>query len=117
MQTVPSDPAFTDAAKGSVTVTAALQFEVFPLASVTVTVTVETPRSAQVKEDLLSVTEATEQLSVGGLARTLAGTIEALPEASRDTVALMHETAGASVSFTVTVNEQVEIIPSASVEV
>ena len=117
MQTVPSDPALTDAGKGSVTVTAASQFAVLPLASVTVIVTVETPRSAQVKADLLSVTEDTEQLSVGGPARTLAGTMVALPEASRVTVALMHETAGDSVSFTVTVKEQVEIIPSASVEV
>src|SRR5665647_3258951 len=102
MHTVPSDPAFTEAGKGSAKVTVALQFELLSLASVTVTVTVEVPRSAQVKADRLRVTVATEQLSVGAPERTLAGTIEALPVASRLTVALTHETTGDSVSFTVT---------------
>jgi hypothetical protein len=117
MHTVPSGPAFTDAGKGSATVTVELQFELLPLASVTVTVTVEAPRSAQVKADRLRITEATEQLSVGGPERTEAGTMVALPDASRVTVVLTHETTGASVSFTVTVNVQVETMPSASVEV
>ena len=117
MQVMPSAPAFTDAVKGSATVTTELHVEIFPLASVTVTVTVTGPRSAQVKDDLLRVVEATEQLSVGNPERRSAATMEALPEASSETDLLIHDTTGGSVSFTVTVKEQVETKPSASVEV
>jgi len=117
MQAMPSGPAFSEAAKGSTTVTIELHVEIFPLPSVTVTVTVTVPMSAQVKDDRLRVVEATEQLSVGNPERRSAATMETLPEASSDTVLLTHVTTGSSVSLTVTVNEQVDTIPSASVEV
>jgi hypothetical protein len=117
MQTVSSGPAFNEAGKGSTTVTTELQVEILPLASVTVTVTVTVPRSAQVKAERLRIIDATEQLSVGGPERRSAATTEALPEALRFTVLLIHETTGSSVSLTVTVKEQVETMPSASVEV
>ena len=97
-------------------VTSAVQVEMFPLASVTVRVTVLAPRSAQVNELGLGAKVNPPQLSVDPPSISV-DTMVALPEASSCTVISVQTALGSMSSSTVTVDVQVDVFPLGSVAI
>src|SRR5690606_30805475 len=100
----------------SCTVTVAEQVAVLPLLSVAVRVTVLAPVFEQSNAVLLSDSEAMPQASALPLF-TAATARVALPAASSCTVAFWQTAVGATLSCTVTVAEQVAVLPVLSVAV
>jgi hypothetical protein len=102
-------------AKVSITVIALVHVDVFPAASVTVSVTELTPRSAQVNVDCDTLI-VNVQLSV--LPSLIMAAVKlAVPEAFKYNVSALQCATGAIVSTTVTTAEQVDVFPAASVAV
>ena len=97
----------------SSTVTVAVQLELLPLLSVTVSVTVLAPTSEQVKPEVLTVLVSMPQASVEPPS-TSAAVMVAEPLASRSMVMFWQTAAGRVLSSMVTVAEQVEVLPAAS---
>ena len=100
----------------SSTVTVAVQVEVFPPTSVTVNVTVFAPILEQLKLFGETASEAIPQASEEPLS-TSAAVIEPFPLLSNWTVTVWQVATGATLSSTVTVAVQVELLPSLSVTV
>lgn len=99
----------------STTVTVAVQLAVLPSTSVAVMVTVLSPRSAQVNVVLLAL-RLKVQLSVVPLSRSEARMLT-VPLAFRFTVMFLQTGDGATLSTTVTVVDEVDVRPEASVAV
>ena len=100
----------------SSTVTTAVQLEVLPLASVTVSTTLLAPTLEQSKLETSMVVEAIPQASLEPPS-TSAAVMEALPLASNCTVMFWHTAVGAILSSTITVDVQLALLPFTSVTV
>ena len=98
----------------STTVTVAVQVDVFPAASTTVSVTGKVPAALNVLGDTVML--AMVQLSVLP-AFIMDAVMEACPVAFSTTVAFWQIATGAVLSVTITSKEQVLVLPAASVAV
>ena len=106
----------TTGASTSVTVTVKVEDELLPEASVAVQVTVLTPMAKSLPEAGVQTTVTPGQLSLaaGAVKETVA---VALPASVLTLMSAFLPMTGASVSFTVTVKVEVEVLPEASVAV